>query len=186
MSSREAILNSIRGIPRETKPLPEVPDFGTNEELAARFKTSLEGNKAEVMDTPAFDSWLKNSGMNRVFSAVPEYESHSSVTLPKDPHDLENLELAILEGQFGVAENGAIWLDDNQLPNRAMPFITEHLVLIVPKGQLVENMHQAYQKIGNASSGFGLFIAGPSKTADIEQSLVIGAHGAKSLRVVLV
>ncbi|GMQ30242.1 LutC/YkgG family protein [Algoriphagus confluentis] len=186
MSSREAILNSIRGIHRDLKPLPDVPSFGIKSDLVKDFTTSLIGNKAEVMDSSAFEFWLKSSGMNRVFSAIPEYKSYSTVTLPKDPHDLENLELAILEGQFGVAENGAIWLDDNQLPHRAMPFITEHLVLIVPKGHLVENMHQAYQKIGKDHAGFGLFIAGPSKTADIEQSLVIGAHGAKSLRVVLV
>lgn len=186
MSSREDILNSIRGIQREPKPLPDVPDFRMNSDLVKQFTVSLTGNKAEVMDASAFESWIKTCGMNRIFSSVSGYKRLSTVTLPEDPHELENLQLAILEGQFGVAENGAIWLEDAQLPHRAMPFITEHLVLVLSKENLVENMHQAYEKIGAAHSGFGLFIAGPSKTADIEQSLVIGAHGAKSLRVVLV
>jgi L-lactate dehydrogenase complex protein LldG len=46
-------------------------------------------------------------------------------------------------------------------------------------------MHQAYERIGNQEYGFGTFIAGPSKTADIEQSLVLGAHGARGLTVFL-
>jgi len=47
-------------------------------------------------------------------------------------------------------------------------------------------MHHAYDRIGDADYGFGLFLAGPSKTADIEQSLVLGAHGSRSMTVFLV
>ena len=47
-------------------------------------------------------------------------------------------------------------------------------------------MHQAYDSIDVAKEGFGAFIAGPSKTADIEQSLVIGAHGARSATIYVI
>ncbi len=66
---------------------------------------------------------------------------------------------------------------------RAAPFITQHLVLALEADAIVWNMHQAYADL--EAEGFGVFIAGPSKTADIEQSLVIGAHGARSLVVML-
>ena len=76
-------------------------------------------------------------------------------------------------------------MDDSQLPHRVIPFITEHLVIVLSKENLVDTLHQAYKRIGEEHSGFGLFVAGPSKTADIEQSLVIGAHGPVSLTVIL-
>ncbi|MBC6366744.1 LUD domain-containing protein [Algoriphagus sp. AK58] len=185
MSSRESILNAIRGIEKEEKPLPELPLFGISEDVETGFRKSIEGNKGYIVSEQEFLNWLSEASFPKVYSASSSYASISTLSLPEDPHDLEDLNLAILEGQFGVAENGAIWLDDQQLPHRAIPFITEHLVIILKKENLIPTLHQAYDRIGLDYSGFGLFVAGPSKTADIEQSLVIGAHGAKSLRVVL-
>lgn len=186
MSSRESILGAIRAITQEEKTLPELPSFGISEEIETAFKKSIEGNKGEILSEIEFLDWLSKSSWTNVFSAVSAYATASTLQLPQDPHELEDLNLAILEGQFGVAENGAIWLDDRQLTHRALPFITEHLVIVLRKSRLFPTLHQAYENIGDEHSGFGLFIAGPSKTADIEQSLVIGAHGAKSLRVVMI
>ncbi|HTQ37970.1 MAG TPA: LUD domain-containing protein [Pirellulales bacterium] len=109
--------------------------------------------------------------------------SNVDLTAISDPHALEPIDFAILSGNFGVAENAAIWVTDRNLPLRALFFIVQHLALVLPAGQIVDNMHQAYERIKFDRAEFGAFIAGPSKTADIEQSLVIGAHGPRSLTV---
>lgn len=186
MSSRDNILAAIKGIPLEPKVLPEIPDFGVQGELTETFIQSILGNKGEVLSKAEFESWLPKAKFSKIISLSSHFVIASTLDLPENPHELEDLGLAILDAQFGVAENGAIWLDDSNLGLRALPFITEHLVIVLDRKNLVETMHQGYNRIGDAVSGFGVFIAGPSKTADIEQSLVIGAHGAKSLRVVLV
>lgn len=102
------------------------------------------------------------------------------------PHELESLDFAILPGEFAVAENGAVWVTDAAVKHRVVYFIAQHLALVVPEREVVHNMHQAYQRLTFSDPCFGAFISGPSKTADIEQSLVIGAHGARSLTVFLV
>lgn len=99
--------------------------------------------------------------------------------------DLESLDTLFLRAELGVAENGAMWISEKQMANRLLPFICQHLVIVLNQGDLVHNMHEAYQQLDAVSEGFGVFIAGPSKTADIEQNLVIGAHGSRSMRVYL-
>ena len=102
-----------------------------------------------------------------------------------DPHTFEDVDLAILPGHFGVAENGAVWITDELMADRAVPFIVQHLALVIRKNSIVPTLHDAYEIIGLSAYDFGVFIAGPSKTADIEQSLVFGAHGPKSLTIFL-
>ncbi len=99
--------------------------------------------------------------------------------------ELAQTDLSIVEGRFGVAENGAVWIQMYPEVAQAIPFITTHLVIVLEK-KIVGTMHHAYEQIDLSDREFGTFICGPSKTADIEQSLVIGAHGAKSLLVILV
>lgn len=121
----------------------------------------------------------------RILSLVPELKDVATEKYKINPaaHHLADVELAIISAQFAVAENGAVWVTEDQLGHRAVPFICQHLVAVVPAQNVVNNMHEAYQLVSNAQYGFGAFIAGPSKTADIEQSLVLGAHGPRSMTV---
>jgi L-lactate dehydrogenase complex protein LldG len=120
----------------------------------------------------------------RCITTLPELAAVAETGwLAADPHSLQNVELAILRGQFGVAENGAIWLGEADMGQRAVPYICQHLAVVLPAPALVPTMHAAYARMSAPEHGFGCFIAGPSKTADIEQSLVLGAHGPKTMTV---
>lgn len=101
-----------------------------------------------------------------------------------DSVELNGTDLAIIKGEIGVAENGCVWIPQN-VKEKALYFISEYLVIILDKKDVVNNMHEAYEKITMNDYGFGVFISGPSKTADIEQALVVGAHGAKGVTVIL-
>lgn len=103
-----------------------------------------------------------------------------------DPHNLKDIDLAVVKGEFAVAENGAVWLSDDNNRHRSLYFIAQNIVIVVKKDDIVNNMHEAYEKIEFDDSKYGVFVSGPSKTADIEQSLVIGAHGPKSGYVIFV
>ncbi len=100
--------------------------------------------------------------------------------------ELDNLDLAVLDGEFGVAENGAVWIPETHTGHRSVPFIAAHVVIVLEEERIVDTMHDAMARLAGFSEGFGVFVSGPSKTADIEQSLVIGAQGPLSLTVALV
>ena len=103
----------------------------------------------------------------------------------EDPAELNGTDLAVIDGKIGVAENGAVWIEQD-VKQRAIYFIAEKLVILLDKNKIVNNMHEAYKLIDTGEYGFGTFISGPSKTADIEQALVMGAHGARDVMVVLI
>jgi L-lactate dehydrogenase complex protein LldG len=112
-------------------------------------------------------------------------QANVDLNLVTDPHTLEDVDVTLVQGQFGVAENAAVWIQENSPTLRASLFICQHLVILLPERDIIDNMHKAYERIGSFSPGFGVFVSGPSKTADIEQSLVIGAHGARSATLYL-
>lgn len=185
MSSKASILTAIKVLNMEEKPLPQIPGFVVASDLVEVYTQALNANKGTVVSKEELTQLLSETSFPKIYSSSPEFAEFTNCELPVHPSEFADLDLAILEGQFASAENAAIWLDDSNLDLRAIPFITAHLVIVIKKESILGNMHQAYEKIGSTNSGFGLFIAGPSKTADIEQALVIGAHGAMSLRVVI-
>lgn len=97
----------------------------------------------------------------------------------KEPVELDGTDVGVITGSFGVAENGCIWIPQT-MKQKAVCFISENLVVLMPADAVVNNMHEAYRRIEFNDYGYGTFISGPSKTADIAQVLVVGAQAARS------
>ncbi|OIR13210.1 lactate utilization protein C [mine drainage metagenome] len=193
MNSREKILAYIEKNKPAIVSLPDLKNlFITgNENVVKKFSEVLESISSTVKKINGWQdildeiSLLKNNG-NYVLNAVEEISNDREIIIKKTKDELEKLDYAFIKGEIAVAENGAVWLTDKNMTNRLLPFICRHLCLIVESKNIVHNMHEAYEKIKINETGFGVFISGPSKTADIEQSLVIGAHGALDLTVYII
>jgi L-lactate dehydrogenase complex protein LldG len=193
-NSRERILQAIK----KNKPADiSLQEFKSNEkhtiDFPLEFKNQVEfvgGTVWEINQIAELEKKVLEMfpvGTYTIGSNLTEI-NFANVDLNKieKGKELENTDLAILKGEIGVAENGAVWLDETMIGHRASPFICQHLLLLLEKSKLVATMNEAYLIMGNTNFPYGVFISGPSKTADIEQSLVIGAHGPKSLIVCLI
>lgn len=192
--SRESILNAIKINKPELVSLPEI-DLGIFHEevdLIEMFILNVQfvgGSTVQLDNLDNLDEEIKKRYPNaKDIVSCSKKSQLSTISISKEtkPHNLECIDLAIIDGQFGVAENGAVWISENDFMVRVLPFITNDLVLILSKKDICSHMHDAYNMISKRDRTFGLFLSGPSKTADIEQCLVIGAQGAVSLTVFLI
>lgn len=193
MSARETILKNITANKPQLVDLPaiDLAEVIQYNDLVQQYKTVLQsigGGTVELQDLSSLKQEFETKKLNGDFvvnriEALGEV-SDSLAALTAD--ELAAVDTAYIQGNVAVAENGAIWLYESNMGNRLLPFICQHLVIVIERKNIVATMHHAYQQIESAKEGFGVFLAGPSKTADIEQSLVIGAHGARSLIVYIV
>ncbi|MCC6510221.1 MAG: LUD domain-containing protein [Pirellulaceae bacterium] len=193
-NTRDQLLRNLR---RQLVPqvaLPEVVDgpwitFDQPLEKLAEVLKFVGGTCVRVENVGQIEESLKKfpqyQSAKRIFSAVDGLAGNVQIDHVENAHDLEDLDFVIYPGQFAVAENGAVWVTDQQLKHRVVFFITQYLVLVLSERDVLDNMHQAYARAVPPQPGFGLFLSGPSKTADIEQSLVIGAHGCRQMQLYL-
>jgi L-lactate dehydrogenase complex protein LldG len=195
MSSREMILNSLRAASPPELPRPAAPKGIVYDDPVAKFAEVLQsvgGACVRVGSVAEADERLRQLQVYREARAIASLvsgvgESTFEWERAESPHDLKDLDLAILPGELGVAENAAVWIPGKALGRHRVVFvIAQHLALVLSAAEIVNNMQEAYARVSFERPGYGLFISGPSKTADIEQALVIGAHGARSCTVFVV
>ena len=192
--SRKKILKAIKQNKPGASPLPEIrpDDFRDEIDLTDAFISNAGLTASRVMQPVDKGDFIKQlkalyPDTKKTCSLAGDWFTGSfDIHTMKDPREMEDLDLLVVRGVHGVAENGAVWVPESNMGHRALPFITKHLALLLDKGQIVQNMHEAYALLSGYDQGFGVFISGPSKTADIEQSLVIGAQSALTTTIFLV
>lgn len=195
MSNKEDILKKYRSNIHERFEMPDLSDITpiTYKDPLSQFiemSKNVGGNIIEVKENQDINALVKE-----LYPDAKEIASNlSEITIAtRNPDTIENAQalngtdVGIIRGMFGVAENGCIWIPQ-QMKEKAVCFISENIVILIRKSQIVNNMHEAYKQIAFDSKydGYGTFISGPSKTADIAQVLVMGAQAARSVTILLI
>ena len=193
MASKEDILKRYRENVRERFDMPDLSDITaiTYPDPLSQFITmtkAVGGNAIEVEKGHDVNEIIRElyPDAKEIASNLPEI---TIATRNPDEvscaQDLNGTDVGIIRGEFGVAENACVWIPQT-MKEKAVMFISENLIILLNKRQIVQNMHEAYQRISfNDDYGYGTFISGPSKTADIAQVLVMGAQAARSATVLL-
>ena len=171
--------------------LPKVQHSPKLEGVAvSNFKKQLEGMGGRSFDVA--DAAGAQSKVTELFpaakvvcSAVPEVPGNRRLESGSDPHLLNDVDVGVIRSTLGVAEAGAVWLTQNELVVNALGVLSQHLVVLLDPEAIVETMHDAYDRINLTASPYGVFMAGPSATGDIEGVIIHGAQGARSLTVLL-
>ena len=204
MASKEDILKKYRANIREQFDMPDLSDIKaiTYPNPLMQFMNmtkSVGGNAIEVEKGRDINELIRElyPDAKEIASNLPEITI--ATRNPDDvgrARDLNGTDVGVVRGCFGVAENACVWIPQ-QMKEKAVMFISENLVILLDKKQIVNNMHEAYKRLSDQANsqeplaksfndyGYGSFISGPSKTADIAQVLVMGAQAARSATVLL-
>lgn len=188
---KEELLNKLRRNVVRQFDMPSKPVDGiVYSDVTNQFVEMSKTVGAKVLEVKSSDDL--NSVIRKVYpnakifaSSINGIEADLNPDTIASAADLNGTDVGIIQGELGVAENGCVWIPQT-MKERAVCFISEELVILLDKDNIVSNMHEAYKRIQMPHYGYGVFISGPSKTADIEQALVMGAQAARGVTVILV
>mgnify|MGYP002624241279 CR=1 FL=1 len=197
MSSREEILARLRKNTRETYDMPDLSalkPISFDDPVAEFIKKTTTTAGAKLIEMKAGDDL--NAAVRQAYpdakviaSNMPGVKADMNPDTVADAKELMTVDVGVIEGRIGVAENACIWIPQ-QMKEKSVCFASQQLVIVLHRDAIVSNMHEAYARIEGSGDyfqqyKFGTFISGPSKTADIESALVYGAQAARGVTVVL-
>ena len=204
------------GTPDETDPLPEPPASGARQWLppvGRNFKDWVELFSINAMDLKTgFHLMTSSDEMRQALLHLRDSEGWKSAAchsglLPDaicpalgiqmvhtdkhyDVHMLEACDVGITECDALIAQTGSVMLSSRRAGGRALSILPPHHVVLARRDQLVPDLPAAFQLLkteyGDNIPSMISFITGPSRTGDIERTIVLGAHGPKKLTVLCV
>lgn len=201
--ARAAILSRLRATPPRTVPerpgwtAPDFPDRW------ARFTHMIEAVHGQVVRAPAV-SWrdqvrdqLAARGAGLVMAAPalgldwpqgPRVVAYDQPVEDLKEQLVHHVDAGVVTARAAIAETGTLvlWPDADQ--PRLLSLLPPVSVVVVEADAIFDNLAQvmAAQAWAGAMPTNLLLVSGPSKTADIEQTLAYGVHGPKELIVVVV
>jgi len=171
--------------------LPEVPGFpDEGDPILPYFRRQLEamgGRSFEVADAAASRAKVAElfPAAKVVCSAAPEVPGTRRVEEVRDPHELNDVDVGVVRSPLAVAEAGAVWLTQRELVVNSLGVLSQHLIVLLDPVAIFDTLYDAYGKLDLTACPYGVFLAGPSATGDIEGVIIHGAQGARSLTVLL-
>jgi L-lactate dehydrogenase complex protein LldG len=106
-----------------------------------------------------------HSNAQVIGSAVPEVPGTCRAETIRDPHQLADVNVGVVRALFGVAENGAVWLTQEDLIVNGLGFLSQHLVVLLDPKEIVADMHAAYARVRLDQTAYGCFMMVPLRRA---------------------
>jgi len=180
------------------------PDFTSpiyhplNESLSLEFKTNLEliggqvilcQSKSEIADQ--VKQICKEKDQNKIFCTDPKIQEilSGSIGIDSDENSFSGLNIGVTGCELLVAHLGSVLVSSAQISGRRLNVFPETHIVLADQSQLTDYLDRALEKLQNKYKNelpsLISNITGPSRTADIEKTLVMGMHGPKSLIVII-
>ena len=204
--SKESILKKIRKALNDSTPLP-FPQSEINQSVFPPSSEELEVVFAEQFNSLGgrfifcvnrqelafqFNSLIKKRDWQKVYcieSRIKEIVGTSAEERFTDK-DLANCDVSVTGCEYLVARTGGIVMSTAQASGRATSVYAPIHICIAFTSQLVYDLKDALtgikKKYSDKLPSLITFATGPSRTADIEKTLVVGVHGPKEVYCFLV
>jgi L-lactate dehydrogenase complex protein LldG len=96
--------------------------------------------------------------------------------------------VVLSEAYLAIAETGSVVLCSGPETPTTLNFLTDHFICVVAQSRIVETIEDVWDRVREDGGGMPRainFVTGPSRTADVEQTIQLGAHGPRHVHVLL-
>ena len=208
--SREKILKDIRSVteqqgPKNDNKEPEQNNMIKNN-VDIKYVSNLDIFISKLKQVGATVSTIsdKNKLVEELHRYVAENQVKSNITISKDEnlegynwqdievttnYDPQSLSVSVTHASMGIEETGTLVMLSSPSSPTGMNFLPDHHLVVLSSDAIVKAMEDVWLSLREVEKELPRtinLITGPSRTADIEQEIQIGAHGPKSLHVVII